>query len=72
MLIIVRLTTFDAVTRCQGCGEQSFDIRDANGWRWAFACTGCGRIKHATQEEPKYEDGNLIVSPLGDEERRPR
>jgi uncharacterized Zn finger protein len=63
VLIIVRTPKFEAVTKCQGCGSTEFDLKAAKEWKWAFACTECGRVKHATQDdEPKYEDGNLIVT----------
>jgi hypothetical protein len=61
VLIIVRFPKHDHVARCQSCGDESFDFKHAPGWKWAFACTGCGRIKHTTQGTPTYEDGNLIV-----------
>ena len=64
MLIIVRLGDGDRVATCQTCGGEEFDIVDREGWKWAFGCIACGRVKAAMQGEPKYRDGNLILEPI--------
>jgi uncharacterized Zn finger protein len=62
VLIIVRFPKRDHVSCCQDCGHDEFELKYAKGWKYAYGCKACGRIKHATQECPTFEQGNIVVT----------